>query len=84
MKALADAEALYTYEGTYDINSLVLGKELTASLLSYNSILMPYEITLTLKKLYHLKLTMILIYLIIKLLSFQILARFGGKIDISI
>ena len=29
MKALADAEALYTYEGTYDINSLVLGRELT-------------------------------------------------------
>lgn len=29
MKALADTEALYTYEGTYDINSLVAGRELT-------------------------------------------------------
>ena len=29
MKAVVDIEAIYTYEGTYDINSLVLGKELT-------------------------------------------------------
>lgn len=29
MKALCDAEAIYTYEGTYDINSLVCGRELT-------------------------------------------------------
>ena len=29
MKALADIEALYTYEGTYDINSLVAGREIT-------------------------------------------------------
>ena len=29
MKALVDVEALYTYEGTYDINSLVAGRELT-------------------------------------------------------
>jgi len=29
MKALADAEAIYTYEGTYDINTLVCGRELT-------------------------------------------------------
>jgi len=29
MKAYADIEALYTYEGTYDINSLVAGRELT-------------------------------------------------------
>lgn len=29
MKAFADIEALYTYEGTYDINSLVGGRELT-------------------------------------------------------
>ena len=29
MKALADIEALYTYEGTYDINSLVAARELT-------------------------------------------------------
>ncbi|KAL4510571.1 hypothetical protein ABPG72_004725 [Tetrahymena utriculariae] len=29
MKAFADIEALYTYEGTYDINQLVGGRELT-------------------------------------------------------
>lgn len=29
IKAMADMEALYTYEGTYDINSLVNGRELT-------------------------------------------------------
>lgn len=29
MKAHADIEALYTYEGTYDINSLVASRELT-------------------------------------------------------
>jgi len=29
MKALVDIEAIYTFEGTYDINSLVLGRELT-------------------------------------------------------
>jgi alkylation response protein AidB-like acyl-CoA dehydrogenase len=29
MKAVADAEAIYTYEGTYDINSLLVGRELT-------------------------------------------------------
>ncbi len=29
MKAMADMEALYTYEGTYDINSLIAGRELT-------------------------------------------------------
>ena len=29
MKALADIEAIYTYEGTYDINTLVCGRELT-------------------------------------------------------
>ena len=26
MKAFADAEAIYTYEGTYDINTLVAGR----------------------------------------------------------
>lgn len=26
MKAVADAEAIYTYEGTYDINTLVAGR----------------------------------------------------------
>lgn len=29
MKALADAEAIYTYEGTYEINTLVAGRDLT-------------------------------------------------------
>ena len=29
IKALADAEAIVTYEGTYDINSLLVGRELT-------------------------------------------------------
>jgi len=29
MKAVCDIEAIYTYEGTYDINSLVCGRELT-------------------------------------------------------
>ncbi len=29
MKAVADAEAIYTYEGTYDINMLVAGREAT-------------------------------------------------------
>jgi acyl-CoA oxidase len=29
MKALADLEGVYTYEGTYDINVLVTGRELT-------------------------------------------------------
>lgn len=28
-KAFADLEALYTYEGTYDINTLVVGREVT-------------------------------------------------------
>lgn len=29
MKAMCDMEAMYTYEGTYDVNSLVTGRELT-------------------------------------------------------
>ena len=29
MKALADMEGVYTYEGTYDVNVLVSGRELT-------------------------------------------------------
>lgn len=29
MKAVADIEAIYTYEGTYDINTLVAGREIT-------------------------------------------------------
>lgn len=32
MKALGDIDVLYTYEGTYDINSLVSGRELTGGL----------------------------------------------------
>lgn len=29
MKAMCDMEALYTYEGSYDINSLISGRELS-------------------------------------------------------
>jgi len=29
MKALVDAEVTFTYEGTYDINCLIAGRELT-------------------------------------------------------
>ena len=29
IKALVDAEVTYTYEGTYDVNVLVTGRELT-------------------------------------------------------
>jgi acyl-CoA oxidase len=29
MKAMADMEAIYTYDGTYDINTLIAGRELT-------------------------------------------------------
>jgi acyl-CoA oxidase len=29
MKALADMEAIHTYEGTYEINTLIAGRELT-------------------------------------------------------
>lgn len=29
MKAFNDMEALYTYEGSYDINTLVAGREVT-------------------------------------------------------
>jgi acyl-CoA oxidase len=32
MKAMYDMEAFYTFEGTYDINSLVSGRELTGGL----------------------------------------------------
>ena len=32
MKAFMDMEAIYTYEGTYDVNSLVSGRELTGGL----------------------------------------------------
>lgn len=29
IRAMADMEAIYTYEGTYDINTLVAGREIT-------------------------------------------------------
>ena len=29
MRAFCDIEAIFTYEGSYDINSLVAGRELT-------------------------------------------------------
>ena len=29
MKALLDIESIYTYEGSYDINTLVAGREVT-------------------------------------------------------
>jgi acyl-CoA oxidase len=29
IKAINDLEAMYTYEGTYDVNSLIVGRELT-------------------------------------------------------
>jgi acyl-CoA oxidase len=29
MRALTDVEGIYTYEGTYDINTLVAGRDLT-------------------------------------------------------
>jgi len=32
MKVFTDMEALYTYEGTYDVNHLVSGRELTGGL----------------------------------------------------
>ncbi len=35
MKAMLDLEAMYTYEGTYDINMLVSGRELTAGLSAF-------------------------------------------------
>lgn len=35
MKAFVDMEAIYTYEGTYDINMLVSGRELTGGLLAF-------------------------------------------------
>ena len=35
MKAMMDMEAIYTYEGTYDINMLVSGRELTGGLAAF-------------------------------------------------
>lgn len=35
IKAFMDIEALYTYEGTYDINMLISGRELTGGLVAF-------------------------------------------------
>lgn len=35
MKAMADMEVMYTYEGTYDINMLVSGRELTGGMAAF-------------------------------------------------
>ena len=35
IKAMADMEVIYTYEGTYDINMLVSGRELTGGMAAF-------------------------------------------------
>lgn len=35
MQKQLDIEAIYTYEGTYDINSLVSGREITGGLSAF-------------------------------------------------
>ncbi len=35
IKAFMDAESMYTYEGTYDVNSLVSGREITGGLSAF-------------------------------------------------
>jgi acyl-CoA oxidase len=35
MKAMGDMDVMYTYEGTYDINMLVSGRELTGGLAAF-------------------------------------------------
>lgn len=35
MKALMDMEVIYTYEGTYDINMLIAGREITGGLKAF-------------------------------------------------
>lgn len=35
MKCFIDMEAMYTYEGTYEINSLISGRELTGGLKAF-------------------------------------------------
>ena len=37
MRAMMDMEAIYTYEGTYEINTLVAGREITGSAAFRNS-----------------------------------------------
>ena len=35
MKAMMDIEALHTYEGTYEVNMLVSGREITGGLMAF-------------------------------------------------
>mmetsp|Transcript_1730 Transcript_1730/g.2252 ORF Transcript_1730/g.2252 Transcript_1730/m.2252 type:complete len:99 (-) Transcript_1730:20-316(-) len=35
MKAFLDIEAVYSYEGTYEVNSLISGRELTGGLAAF-------------------------------------------------
>lgn len=35
MKALIDMEAVYTYEGTYDINALISAREITGGISAF-------------------------------------------------
>jgi hypothetical protein len=35
MKAFIDMEALYTYEGSYEVNSLISGRELTGGISAF-------------------------------------------------
>ena len=35
MKAMMDIESLYTFEGTYEINTLISGRELTGGLAAF-------------------------------------------------
>lgn len=35
MKQLMDVESMYTYEGSYEINSLISGRELTGGLSAF-------------------------------------------------
>ncbi len=35
IKAFMDAESMFTYEGTYDVNSLVSGREITGGLSAF-------------------------------------------------
>jgi len=39
LQALCDIEAIYTFEGTYDINTLVTGRETTGILFALNQLL---------------------------------------------
>jgi alkylation response protein AidB-like acyl-CoA dehydrogenase len=37
IKAFIDMEAIYTYEGTYDINTMVTGRELTGGIAAFKT-----------------------------------------------